>query len=92
MLRPTPFPCKYRTTQSHSQIHAHQVHLQDPHELSHERLQVENNLGSGLNAMLVKRRPLYHFTLQVVVDEWQQLECERLEDRCGWDTVCQQII
>lgn len=44
-------------------IHAHQIHLHNPHELGHESLQVEDDLSSRLDTMLVEGCPLNHLTL-----------------------------
>lgn len=47
---------------SPSHLHAHQIHFKYPHKLGHERLEMENDLGSRLDAVLIERRPSNNLT------------------------------
>ncbi len=64
-------------------IHTHQPLLQHSHNLCHKRLQMEYNLRSHPNPVLVERTPL---------DDGYQLESEGLEDRGGRNTVGEKIV
>jgi hypothetical protein len=63
-----------------------------PHKLSNKGLQVEDNLSAIPNPMFIKRTPLHYIRLQRIIDKWNQLECQRLEDCGRWNAMCEEII
>jgi hypothetical protein len=65
-----------RTDGSH--LDAHQIALQDPHELGHESLEVEDVLGADVDAVFVEGRPLDHLGAELVVDALDQTERQEL--------------
>jgi hypothetical protein len=54
-----------------SHIHAHQIHFQDAHKLGHKRFQMKDDLGTSLNSVLVKGRPLDDLSFQPIVNKTQ---------------------
>ena len=61
-----------------SHLDAHQIALQDPHELGHERLEVEDVLGADVDAVFVEGRPLDYLGAELVVDALDQTERQEL--------------
>lgn len=75
-----------------SHIHAHQIHLDYPHELGDKSLQVKYDLGSRSYSVLVKGGPLDNFIFQIVVNHRDKFKSQGLEDSGGGYAVRKKIV
>ena len=66
--------------------------LHNPHKLRNKSLQMEDDLRTHPNSMLVKRRPLDNIRLQRIIDEGYKLERQSFEDSCGRNAMSEEIV
>ena len=57
--------------------HANEELLVDAHEFGDEGLEVEDFLAASHHAVLIKRRPVRHLVLQLVVERLQRIYARR---------------
>jgi len=66
--------------------------LHNPHKLRNKSLQMEDDLRTHPNSMLVKRRPLDNIRLQRIIDLGYKLERQSLEDSRGRNAMGEKIV
>jgi hypothetical protein len=73
-------------------IQPHSKTLINPHILRDKSLEMKNHLASRLTPMFVKRRPLDHLWLQLVVRLGYEFPGEGFEDCGRVDTVGEEVV
>lgn len=66
--------------------------LHNPHKLSNKRLQMENDLRTHPNPMLIERRPLNDIRLKSIIDQRNKLEGQSLQNSCWRYAMREQVV
>jgi hypothetical protein len=73
-------------------VHIHQMLFHNSHKLRNKSLQMENDLRTHPNPVLVKRRPLNHIRFQRIIDLRYKLERQSFENSRRRNAMCEEVV